>query len=343
MVHLVTGGSGFLGNLIARRLHERGETVKILDIWDEPTRPATIEYIECDILDRAGVAKAMEGVDIVHHNVALVPLTKSGDKFWEVNVIGSKIAAEEAVKAGVKSFIHMSSSALFGTPTCPITNDTPVEPIEIYGKGKLAGEIAVREVCEKGNLPLVVIRPRTILGEGRLGIFQILFEWIKEDINVYTIGSGNVPFQFVHAHDLMDAYMLALDANKPGIYNVGAADFGTLREGLEHLITYAGSKSKVKSLPVGLTIGSLKILDKLGLSPLAPWHYLTYHKEFYFDVKPLLDLGWKPRYSNDLMFKESYDWFLENYGKANISEKSSAHRKPVKEKILKLLKWISKN
>jgi hypothetical protein len=116
-----------------------------------------------------------------------------------------------------------------------------------------------------------------------------------------------------------------------------------LREGLEHLIQYAGSKSKVKSLPVGLTIGTLQLLDKVGLSPLAPWHYLTYHKEFYFDVKPLLDMGWKPKYSNDGMFRESYDWFLDNYGKTAISEKSSAHRKPVKEKVLKLLKMLSRN
>ena len=79
--HLVTGGSGFLGNLIARRLYERGESVKILDIWEDPTRPQEIEFIHCDIRDRAGVAAAMSGVDVVHHNVALVPLTKSGEKF----------------------------------------------------------------------------------------------------------------------------------------------------------------------------------------------------------------------------------------------------------------------
>ncbi|RAQ39283.1 epimerase, partial [Arthrospira sp. O9.13F] len=108
MKHLVTGGSGFLGNLIARRLSQRGEEVKILDIWEDPTRPQDIEYINCDIRDRQGVAAAMKGVDIVHHNVALVPLTKSGNKFWEVNVEGSRIAAEEAAKAGVSSFIHMS-------------------------------------------------------------------------------------------------------------------------------------------------------------------------------------------------------------------------------------------
>lgn len=341
MKHLVTGGSGFLGNLIARRLWERGETVKILDIWEDPTRPSDIEFINCDIRDREGVAKAMQGVDIVHHNVALVPLTKSGNKFWEVNVEGSKIAAEEASKAGVKSFIHMSSSALFGDAKCPITNNTPPKAIEIYGKAKLAGELAVRDVCESTGLPLIVIRPRTILGEGRLGIFQILFEWIQEGKNVYVIGNGNVQFQFVHAHDLMDAYLLALDLGQPGIYNVGTNRFGTLREGLEHLITYAGTSSEVKSLPTGLTIGTLQFLDWIGLSPLAPWHYLTYHKEFYFDVEPLLNLGWKPKYSNDEMFQESYDWFRQNYDKIQAEKAGSAHRRPVKEKLLWLLKQIS--
>ena len=121
MRHLVTGGSGFLGNLIARRLLERGEQVSILDIWEDSTRPKEIAFIKADIRDRAAVAASMKGIDVVHHNVALVPLTKSGDKFWEVNVDGSRIAAEEASKAGVNSFIHMSSSAIFGikTPQIP--------------------------------------------------------------------------------------------------------------------------------------------------------------------------------------------------------------------------------
>ena len=342
MRHLVTGGSGFLGNLIARRLVDRGETVRILDVWEDRTRPPHIEYVQCDIRDRAGVAAAMKDIDVVHHNVALVPLTKSGQKFWEVNVEGSRIAAEEAIKAGVQSFIHMSSSAIFGIPKQhPITNDTPTNPVEIYGRGKLAGELAVREICDRAGLPLIVIRPRTILGEGRLGIFQILFEWIQEGKNVYTIGDGNVPFQFVHALDLMDAYLLALDHGKPGIYNVGTDRYGTLRQGLETLIAYAGTSSRVTSVPAWPTINTLRVLDWLGLSPLAPWHYLTYHKPFCFDVQPLLDLGWQPRYSNDEMFRESYDWFRQNYNRLAAEKAGSAHRRPVKEKLLWVVKQFS--
>jgi nucleoside-diphosphate-sugar epimerase len=340
MKHLITGGSGFLGNLIARRLLASGETVRILDVWEDPSRPPEIDFVPCDVRDAAGVARALQGIDIVHHNAALVPLTKSGKDFARVNIDGSRIVAEQAA-GRVQAFIHMSSSAVYGSPACPITAETPYRPIEIYGRAKLAGELAVREVCEKHGTPLIVIRPRTILGLGRLGIFQILFEWIAAGQNIFVVGDGNVKFQFVHADDLIDAYMLALRLGKPGIYNVGAERFGTLREALENLVRYAGSVSRVRSLPAGLTIQTLRTLDFLGLSPLAPWHYLTYHKPFYFDVSPLLQLGWKPKYSNDDMFRESYQWFLANRQAAGTAQGGSPHRRRVREGVLWLLKKIA--
>ncbi len=342
MRHLVTGGSGFLGHLIARRLVERGEQVRVLDVWRDPAMSSEIEFVQCDIRDRDGVARAMSDIDVVHHNVALVPLTKSGAGYWEVNVEGSRIAAECAVAAGVGGFIHMSSSALYGAPAdVPITEKTPTGPIEIYGRAKLAGENEVRRVCDDAGLLLVSIRPRTILGEGRLGIFQILFEWIQANRNVYVIGSGDIEFQFLHAHDLMDFYLLALDAQKPGIYNVGTDRYGTLRGALEELIEYAQTSSLVRSLPERTTITALQILDTLHLSPLAPWHYLTYHKAFAFDVAPLVEMGWRPRYSNAEMLRESYDWYREHRDDESPEGAQSPHRKAVPQRLLRLLKRFS--
>ncbi len=342
MTHLVTGGSGFLGNLIARRLAQRGEQVKVLDLWEDDTRPKDIEFVQCDIRDREGVRKAMRGVQVVHHNAALVPLTKAGRKFWEVNVVGSRITAEEAAHGGVQTFVHMSSSAIFGVPQqCPISEATPLRPVEIYGRAKLAGEQTVRRICDQAGLPLIIIRPRTILGGGRLGIFQMLFEWIRDGRNVYVIGHGDGLVQFVHAQDLMDAYLLMLDRGQAGVYNIGTNRFGTVREALKNLSAHANSPSKVKGLPAALAIPLLRLLDAFGLSPLAAYHYLAYQKSFYFDVSRLLALGWKPRYSNDEMFRESYDWFTNNYDRLAAAKTSSAHRRPVKAGLLWLLKKLS--
>jgi nucleoside-diphosphate-sugar epimerase len=341
MRHLVTGGSGFLGALIGRRLAERGDEVISVDLWEDPSRPAAVVHETCDVRDGERLTALMRGVDVVHHNAALVPLTKSGAQFRSVNVEGSRTAAQAAVRAGVRAFVHMSSSAIFGLPkSVPITLQTPPGPVEAYGRSKLDGERAVVEACAAGGLPLIVIRPRTILAQGRLGIFQILFEWIREGRDVYVIGSGDVPFQFVHADDLMSAYLLALDQGRPGTYNVGAEHFGTLRQALENLIAHSGSRSRVRSLPERTSILALRTLDLMGLSPLAPWHYLTYHKAFYFDIDPLLQIGWRPAYSNDRMLKESYQWFLE-HGREGPGGGASPHRKAVRESLLRVLRIFS--
>jgi nucleoside-diphosphate-sugar epimerase len=338
--HLVTGGSGFLGNLISQKLLADGHHVVSIDIWKDPQASREIEFHNIDVRDEEAVFKVMRGIEMVHHNAALVPLTKSGKDFWSVNVEGSKVVAKAALKHDVGTFIHMSSSAIYGAPSeLPITQSTQTNPIEIYGKGKLAGELVVKEILAESNLTSITIRPRTIIGNERLGIFKLLFDWISEDRDIYTIGDGSNRFQFVHASDLMNAYMIIADLKKSGSYNVGTNEFGTLNDALSNLISHANSNSKIKHLPRALTINTLKTLDKLNLSPLAPWHYLTYDKPFYFDVTDLLNLGWKPKYSNDLMLAEAYDSVRAMQGKSIQGQ--SAHRKDVKQGMLRLLKSLS--
>jgi nucleoside-diphosphate-sugar epimerase len=150
-LHLVTGGSGFVGSNIARLLRQRGEEVRVLDVWRDDTQSSDIEFALADINDREAVEQAMRGVDYVHHNVALVPLAKAGKRYWTVNVEGTRTALKAARAAEVKMFCHMSSSAIFGSPTLmPITNNTERKPVEIYGRAKLAAEELVIEAGREG-------------------------------------------------------------------------------------------------------------------------------------------------------------------------------------------------
>lgn len=327
--------------LIAQKLLTKNEDVVILDIWEAPDRPKDVQFINGNILDRDAVKRAMRGVDVVHHIAALVPLTKAGKQFHEVNVNGTRVVAEEAASHGVRFFLHTSSSTVFGKQKCPVGNENPLLPLEEYGISKARAEKVIQEVAGKNNMPFAVVRPRTIIGAGRLGIFQILFEWIMEGRNIYVMGDGTNRIQFLHAGDLIDCYMLLLKKEQTGFYNVGTDRFGTLEEDLTKLIKHAGSKTKVKHLPKKLTKETLRVLDIVGLSPLAPWHYNTYGEDFFFDIQPLIDLGWKPRYSNEDMFKESYDQFVANFKTFKNAKEGPAHRKRVKEKVLWVLKQLS--
>ena len=90
-IHLVTGGSGFVGSNIVEMLSDMGENVRVLDIIDTTDRPEGVEFLQGSILDKNIINQAIKDVDYIYHTIALVPLTKSGKKFWEVNVNGTQL------------------------------------------------------------------------------------------------------------------------------------------------------------------------------------------------------------------------------------------------------------
>lgn len=338
---LVTGGSGYFGCLLTARLREAGERVRVLDISDTPDRPADVELVQADIRDVAAVKRALQGVDVVHHNVALVPLAKDRAAFWSVNRDGTGVLLAAALEAGVRKVLHMSSSAVFGVPPKnPVDDTVAPAPREDYGRAKLAAEDLCQQYRDRG-LDVTIIRPRTIMGHGRLGIMQILFEWIREGYNVPVLGSGDNLYQFVHADDLADACIKAAARPGPSTYNIGAGDFTTMRETLEGLIAHAGTGSRIRRLPMGPTVLLMNLSSWMGLSPLGPYHSLMYGRSMYFDLaRPRSELGWEPRWSNVQMFRQSYDWYVANRERLAGGGPRSHHRSPVKQGILSLLKHL---
>lgn len=343
MKALVTGGSGYFGSLLIKKLIEVDWEVGSLDINKVSDLPRNVSFHEQDIRCADGLKRCLMGYDVLFHNVAQVPIAKDRKLFWDVNVEGTRNLCKAAIEIGLKKIVYTSSSAVFGVPEKnPVTENTVPKPREAYGLAKLESEKLFAKYADQG-LNVIIIRPRTILGHGRMGIFQILFEWIYKGINIPVLNDGKNIYQFVHASDLANATISASRLKKNTTYNIGAASYGSMRDSLEALCKHAGTGSRVYSLPMRPIQVLMNTTSALGLSPLAPYHSLMYGRSMYFDIsKAQNELGFSPKYSNIEMILESYDWYIRNRDIIlNENKDLSHHRSRLSEGVLKILKWIS--
>ncbi|MEA3019031.1 MAG: hypothetical protein QOI47_555, partial [Actinomycetota bacterium] len=269
---LITGGAGYFGTILTDLALARGDAVRVLDL--NPVARDDVESVVADVRDAAAVRSACAGVDVILHNVAQVPLAKDRELFWSVNVAGTANVLVAARDAGVGKVVHTSSSAIFGIPDHnPVTESTPPRPLEAYGRAKAEAEALCREAVA-GGLDVSIVRPRTILGHGRLGIMAVLFELVEAGAPVFVMGSGDNRYQLVHAEDLADAVLRASDRAGASTYNIGASDFGTMRDTLQALVDHAATGSRVRSLPVAPARWAMHLLSAAGMAPFAPYHWL---------------------------------------------------------------------
>jgi len=338
---LVTGGSGYFGFLLVNKLLQDGHQCRLFDLIETDDQLEDTDFHQGDIRDYQAILQACKGVEVVYHNVAQVPLAKDKKAFESVNILGTDNLLKACVEARVRKVVYTSSSAVFGIPqNNPVTEATTPHPGESYGKAKLAGEKLCHEYAQKG-LDVSIIRPRTIMGHGRLGIFQILFEWIRQGYNIPVLNNGDNIYQFIHADDLAVACISAGEMQGSELYNIGTDRYGSMREVLENLTAYAATGSRVKIVPMTPAVLGMKITSVLRISPLGAYHSLMYGRSFYFDSsKAKNDLNWNPIYSNNEMFIESYDWYLNNRDDMSNSAHASHHRSGVKHGILSLVKFF---
>jgi nucleoside-diphosphate-sugar epimerase len=335
---LITGGSGYFGTILAERALARGDAVRILDLNLPGPSLSAAAFVAGDVRDAETVRGACDGIDVVFHNVAQVPLAKDRALFDEVNVGGTENVLVAARDAHVAKVVHTSSSAVYGIPEHnPVTDSTPFRPLEAYGRAKLRAELACQDAIAAG-LDVTIVRPRTVLGVGRLGVMALLFDFVADGAPVFVLGGGHNRYQFVHAADLADACLSAADRAGPSAYNVGALEFGTMRETLQALVDHAGTGSRLRSLPAAPARFSMHALASLGLVPFAPYHWLLYSESLYFDVsRARTELGWEPQHSNASMVIESYEWFLAHRRDADETGRSH-HQSPVRPGVLRALK-----
>jgi nucleoside-diphosphate-sugar epimerase len=332
VIWAVTGGSGFVGRHLIRRLLGDGESVRSLDLL--PLDLPGAEAFVGDVRDAGAMRQLLAGAEGLVHAATALPIAGSTRALRSVNVDGTRTAVAAAREARVGRVVVVSSGVVYGLQPPPVREDVTPAPIEPYGRTKLEAE---RVALESGAL---VLRPTAVVGPERLGLYALLFDWIREGRRVYVLGSGRTRYQLLAVEDLVEAILLAGGRGRPGeTYNLGATRFGTVRHDLERLIRHAGSASRVVAVPAIPARAILGGLAPLRLSPLSPWHYRSAAHDVVLDVaRAERELGWTPNRSNVEALAAAYDWYARHRAERRLG---TTHRSAWSERALGLARRLS--
>lgn len=341
---LITGGAGFLGFHLARYYIQNGWKVRILDIASLPKNEysSDVEFIRGDIRSRQTVKKAVQSVQLVLHAAASLPLC-SKEEIISTNVNGTRILLEESVRASISRFIYISSTAVYGVPKKhPVFESDPLVGVGNYGQSKIDAEALLSSFRSKGIVG-TIIRPKTFVGTHRLGVFEILFDWIKNGKRIPILGTGDNRYQLLEVEDLVRAiYLCGIEKNTKKInteFNVGASSFQTVAKDLTNMFKKVGSHSKILPIPATPSKLILRSLEIIGLSPLYQWVYDTADKDSFVSTKKIEQaIGWKPTYSNTQALVKAYRWYEAHFDEIKSRPTGTSHTVGWKQGALGILK-----
>ncbi|WP_055553106.1 NAD(P)-dependent oxidoreductase [Streptomyces sp. NBRC 110028] len=336
----VTGAAGVLGVSLVDRLVDSGSEVRALDLRPMPAQPGLMP-IAGDIRDPAVLAEAFRGVDAVVHSASALPSYSAAD-IRSIVIEGTTTVLKAARAAAVPRVVHISTTAVYGLPQkVPTPEDYPKRPVDPYSSAKSAAE-EIAERFRAEGMSLSVLRPKTFLGPTRMGLFDMLFQWAEEGRNFPMLGTGEVRSQMLGVDDLVDAVLLALTAPDEvacDTYNIGAAEFGTLREDFQCVLDAAGHGKRVVSIPSKPAVAVLRALARAKLSPVYDRLILKLLADSYVSIDKARDkLGFRPRVSNQAAILQSYDWWRGQRATAAAGRAGRTSGDPWRQGMLTLAK-----
>ena len=268
MSWLVTGGAGYIGAHVVAALLDVGEPVVVIDDLStgERSRTGAAEFVEGSILDGDLVRRVVRehAVRGIVHIAAKKQVGESMTDpvtYYRENVVGTSTLLDAAVAGGIESFVFSSSAATYGMPDVDmVTEDTPCDPISVYGRTKLIGEWAVRDVAAATGLRAVSLRYFNVAGAGAPalgdpGVFNLIpmvFEALAAGRAPQIFGAdyptadGTCIRDYIHVADIADAHVAALRSLSDGdgspyqVLNIGRGEGASVRDVLRTVADVTG-------------------------------------------------------------------------------------------------------
>jgi dihydroflavonol-4-reductase len=316
-VTLVTGGTGLVGSHVVRQLAERGDQVRVAvrdgSLLDN-LAGLDVDLVTADILDRRAVRRAMRGVTRLYHCAGMTSLRASADAAFRINVEGTRVVFEEALRAGVERAVHTSSVAAVGPAPRGSTADES-QPFRAgrfglpYVSSKREAETVVLRAAAQG-LEVVIVNPGHVFGRGDLqrSSTEIVRRFLRREIPAYVDGALNV----VDAEDVARGHLLAEERGRTGErYILGNRNF-TLDRLLADLGRLSGVEPPAVKLPLPAALALARLAEAMPGRPAITEPELRAMSLWWAfrSTKARRELGWKPSHHEDTLV-QTIEWYRE--------------------------------
>jgi nucleoside-diphosphate-sugar epimerase len=318
---LVTGGTGFSGKALVRRLLDQGHAVVALDYKEglktRELREWGAEVILGSVTDAEVVRRSMRGVEVVHHLAAAFREMNVPDShYWNVNVQGTRNVLEAALAEGVRKLVYCSTCGVHGNiDRPPGGEDAPIQPADYYQRTKYEAEPVVQEFHRRG-LPSVILRPAAIYGPGDPERFLMIYRRVARG-SFPMFGDGKTLYHPLYIDNLVDAFVLAMadGAGDGEAYLIADEEYLGIEELVRRVGRSLGVEVKVPHYPVWPVVAAGHVVEKacrpFGITPpIFPRRVDWYRQNRAFRIdKAKRDLGYAPRVGIDEGLRRTAEWY----------------------------------
>ena len=324
MKTLVTGGTGFTGSALVRRLLAEGNAVKVIDnakgLFFDELREKGAEIELGGVEDRNFCRKAIDGAEVVYHLAAAFrQLNVPKSYYWNVNVEGTRYLAEAAQQAGVRKFVYCSTQGVHGhIANPPGDENSPIAPEDYYQYTKYEGEKVVNDIVQKTGFDATTVRPTAIYGPGDPARFLMMYQRSKNG-SFMMFGSGKTTYHPVYIDNLVDCFMLAAEKGKKGEAYIAADEkYYSLNDLIRFVGKSMGMEVKIKHFPFWPLYSAALVCEgicyPLRITPPLFRRRVDWFRQVRaFSIeKAKRDLGYQPKVGIEEGLKRTADWYKAN-------------------------------